>query len=358
MLPLALGLFTIVLLCSGGFGRRRGGYPFHFDSAAEVQEEPMFFKTQQLDLRPVSLGVCRVLRVIAFEICIFSHAVEGLSRTSLPPGARTADCNMLSAGGTELSEQNELWDIEKTRRASRRRQLDLNMPASEEVVMRPVSAEPRRFHKGSPESSLWQQGETRMRADSHQERNILGAMSSIESRLERGAHREQGDMNAPSSAQHLWQSGGPQANRASFWDSVGAAEQARRDALFRVGQAHQEHQERAHERAQPAVSGAAAQPQNPPDGGVPVAVMSLQTEKERRRGDENFVKKVQGMMQWNSDKMKEMIKSLHETRDKIRKEREVGVHWTSRMSYIRLQIDFEGLSEFMKSKVCSVTKRT
>ena len=44
----------------------------------------------------------------------------------------------------DLSAQNELWDIERTRRAQRSKQLDISVPDNEAVVMHPVKAKARR----------------------------------------------------------------------------------------------------------------------------------------------------------------------------------------------------------------------
>ncbi len=228
--------------------------------------------------------------------------------------------------GTELlSAQDELWNIEKTRRARRTKML--NIPDDSEIILKPVGAADgqNEGENGDADvSNLWQHGQNAMRTDSNQERAVLGALNSIEAKLEHGAHRA----GAPDSARDLWQAGGEQKDRSSFWNSVGAQQKARREALFRVhhygvgvGPIIYVPAKRA--QTQASEPQAAFPPKEEQEEQGPEPIMSIETEKQRRRADEHFQKTVTNMMSWNSNKMKEMVQLLRKTREKIRVQREV-----------------------------------
>ena len=231
----------------------------------------------------------------------------------------------------DLSAQNELWDIERTRRAQRSKQLDISVPDNEAVVMHPVKAKARTVvaaiagegatHEPASSTGLWQHAGGEKQA-------VLGALSSIKAKLERHSR----DQDVPSSARTLWRThdgaGGSEAgSRSSFWNSVDRQEAARRNALFRVeGRAT----------GQGGSSGAWPQlaSSSEPDAsggggssaeaaGGPKPMMSIKSEIEHRRGDENFNKQVTSMMKWNGDKMKVLISTLKNTRETIRKQRQV-----------------------------------
>jgi hypothetical protein len=234
-------------------------------------------------------------------------------------------------GFQDLSAQNELWDIERTRRAQRSKQLDISVPDNEAVVMHPVTAKAR-----TVVAAVAREGVTRQPARSTglwqhaggEKQAVLGALSSIKAKLERHSQ----DQDVPSSARTLWRThdgaGGSEAgSRSSFWNSVDRQEAARRNALFRVeGRAT----------GQGGSSGAwsqlasSSEPDASGDGGSgataaggPKPVMSIKSEIEHRRGDENFNKQVTSMMKWNGDKMKVLISTLKNTRETIRKQRQV-----------------------------------
>jgi len=227
-------------------------------------------------------------------------------------------------GPVELSAQNELWNIERMRRARRNQMLDL--PDSTRIVLHPVQHSARRVRANTPEAatSLYQG------SAGGKKQAVLGALNSIESRLEENSR---GRDKGPASARRLWRiehSGGGQAgSRSSFWDSVGKREAARRNALFRVQQratgAGGSSQDWSQLTSGPAPRGgvqrqglAAATPGT--EGIKPL--MSMGSEIARRRGDEQFQGEVRHMMKWNAEKMKKMITLLKNTRETIRKQRE------------------------------------
>jgi hypothetical protein len=238
--------------------------------------------------------------------------------------------------GTELlSAQDELWNIEKTQRARRTKML--NIPDDSEIILKPVGAanseQNQEYHGDAAVSNLWQQGQKAMKTDSNQERAVLGALNSIEAKLERGAEKT----NVPGSARDLWQSGGEQQDRSSFWNLADAQQKARREALFRVhhygvgvGPIIYVPSKRA--QTQASEPHAAFPPPSEKEDEGPGPVMSLETEKERRRGDEHFQKTVTNMMKWNSEKMKEMIQLLRATRERIRVQREVCTRFLTSFS--------------------------
>ncbi|EKX54368.1 hypothetical protein GUITHDRAFT_99850 [Guillardia theta CCMP2712] len=168
-----------------------------------------------------------------------------------------------------MGEQNELWNIEKTRRASRNQMLDIH--ARPRVsTLNPISESTK--WQSSTVQGLWQQQSSR----SKREKEVLNALSNIRHRLD----TSYASNSAPAQAklQRLSMSG------------TGTAAQAG--------------------------AGGSSSPS------LPKALFSIHSEVAHRGQDVGFQKAVMKMMKWNSKHMKLLLKILHDNKEKIKEQKE------------------------------------
>jgi hypothetical protein len=192
-----------------------------------------------------------------------------------------------------LDEQNELWNIERKRRATRN--LMLHLPSHDAIVLHPMIS--------------------KKREDRYQE--VLGALHRIKNKLRAGVKRSHQE-----SSQLLWQSQQDRMKRSGFWKSVQKHVKVQKDSLMDIG---------------PSLNGPPGEfalipspPQkatspnhvqsSPEDLSLPKPIMSVDAELEARGKDTHFQKDVMRMMHWNQEKMKGLVELLNENKARIRQQ--------------------------------------
>lgn len=210
--------------------------------------------------------------------------------------SRNHALRLLSSGEVDLlGEQNELWNIERTRRARRNQMLNIRSHAM--VVLKP-SAHPKiRIQE------------------------VLGALNRIRNRLERVSPND--------NSQELWQAQNQRNQRSGFWRKVENQVKSRRDALMDIGPSltgapgefalipSSNHKVRKY-----GIPPRNAPQQKPVDNSLPKPLVSIETERQARRNDAHFQQDIMRMMDWNSKKMKSLTRVLNANRERIEKQEE------------------------------------
>mmetsp|Transcript_16253 Transcript_16253/g.44088 ORF Transcript_16253/g.44088 Transcript_16253/m.44088 type:complete len:280 (+) Transcript_16253:170-1009(+) len=196
-----------------------------------------------------------------------------------------------------MNEQNELWNIESTRRA-RNNQL-LNLPAHDSIILHPVSTRRNRNVK-----------------------HVIGALDRISSRLT-SVYSKANNVDAQ---QSLLQSD-DKKKRSGFWKSAEERIKMGRDALASIGPSLTGPPGEfawipGRSKPQPQPQPQPAAPEKPEDLTLPKPLMSMSKEAEARRSDAHFQRKVVRMMNWNEHKMKILTALLKSNNARIKQERE------------------------------------
>ena len=194
--------------------------------------------------------------------------------------------------GELFGEQDELWRIERTRRASRHSMLDIPSHADRQARTSALAA------VGSAE---WEAGQKY----NNREAKVLRALSNIQSHLEKGARSPRTNRGGQPSTQ---------------WTDLASASGTDAHALKSAVDADPSTQLAAQ-----ALAGGdttAVTEGGEGDGGdtssLPVPMLSLRDEMGHRKLDVGFQNNIKEMMAWNSKHMKALIKQLDATKERIK----------------------------------------
>ena len=248
--------------------------------------------------RPRSFAwLCAAARVVA-SLC--AARARAQPRTGRP--VCTAHARLFVAGEL-LSEQNELWDIAATQRASRHSMLDIPTHAARSSAARLRARRARTSALASVPAAqgLWAAGQKY----SNREKRVLQALSNIQSHLERGTLPPRGSRG---------RQGGSQ-----WTDLVTTGADAGGAALKRALDAQPSTQLAAQALAG-GDTGAEGENGEGSDDSLPVPMLSIKDEMVHRKMDVGFQKNIQEMMAWNSKHMKALVKRLDETKEHIKEQ--------------------------------------
>jgi len=195
--------------------------------------------------------------------------------------------------GSLLGEQNELWNIEKTQRASRQSMLDIPTHAAR---LRARQARTTVLASVPSAQGMWQAGQKY----ANREKRVLQALSNIQSHLEKGRSPRGSQGRLPESQ---W------TDLASASGADGAA------ALKRANDADPSAQLAAQALAGGDTEG---EETSGGDNELPVPMLSIKDEMGHRKMDVGFQNHIQEMMAWNSKHMKVLVKQLDETKEHIK----------------------------------------
>ena len=150
---------------------------------------------------------------------------------------------------------------------------------------------------------------------------VLGALGRIRNRLKHALPKK--------NLEALWQAQKEQQQRLGFWKSVQNQVKSRRNALMEIGPSLTGPPGEfaliptPRKRTIPSHKPARSAPVTPSeDLTLPKPLVSIGTEVQARRNDAHFQQEVMRMMDWNSKKMKILVKILNANRARIKKQEE------------------------------------
>jgi len=204
--------------------------------------------------------------------------------------------------GELLGEQNELWDIAATQRASRHSMLDIPTHAARSSAARLRARKARTSALASVPAAqgLWSAGQKY----SNREKRVLQALSNIQTHLEHGTLSPRGSRGR---------------RLGSQWTDLAAAG-SRGDGAAALKRATDA--EPSTQLAAQALAGGntGAEGEAGGEDSLPVPMLSIKDELGHRKMDVGFQKNIQDMMAWNSKHMKALVQQLDDTKEHIKQQ--------------------------------------